>query len=47
MVALTATMHAGIDNVLSGMPNELRTMIIPNEVMQMFTYSGNSTSGSG
>ena len=47
MVALTATMHAGIDNVLSGMPNELRTMVIPNEVMKMFAYSGNSTKGAG
>ena len=47
MVALTATMHAGIDNVLSGCPNELKTLIIPNEHLNMFAYSGNTTGGNG
>lgn len=45
MVAMTATMHSMIGNVISGMPNEINTMTIPNETMEMFAYSGNSTEG--
>lgn len=45
MVALTATMHAGMENVLSGLPKNIKTMTIANDTLEMFTYSGNSTSG--
>ena len=47
MVALTATMHACMPNVLSGVSNQINTMTIANDVAEMFAYSGNASSGKG
>lgn len=47
MVALTATMHSCMPNVLSGLSNQINTMTIANDVAEMFAYSGNASSGKG
>lgn len=47
MVALTATMHGANENVLSGLSNNINIMTISNDVDNIFTYSGNSSSGKG
>lgn len=45
MVALTATMHSAMKNVLSGMPEMINIVTVPNDSIEMFAYSGNSTEG--
>lgn len=45
MVALTATMHSALNNVLSGLPEELNIVTLENKTSEMFAYSGNSTEG--
>jgi hypothetical protein len=45
MVALTATMHSAMKNVLSGMPEMVNIVTVPNDSIEMFAYSGNSTEG--
>lgn len=47
MVAHTATMHSCMRNVFGGLPNQINTMTISNEEVQMFAYSGNGTEGDG
>lgn len=47
MVALTATMHSCMPNVLSGLSNQINTMTIDNESAEMYAYSGNASSGKG
>lgn len=47
MVALTATMHSCMPNVLSGLSNTINTMTIENDVAKMFAYSGNAVKGNG
>lgn len=47
MVALTATMQACNANSLDGLSNEINMMTISNDIAEMFTYSGNSSSGKG
>lgn len=47
MVAHTATMHSCMRNVFGGLPNQINTMTISNDAVEMFAYSGNGTEGEG
>lgn len=47
MVALTATMHSCMPNVLSGLSNQINTMSFKNSTAEMWAYSGNASSGKG
>lgn len=47
MVALTATMHPCTKGVLTGLPNEIKTQTVDLGSVEMYTYSGNTPSGSG